>query len=167
MEPPTMRVAIALLALLAVGCQPASSPSSSTRAGSGPVSSIFDGTSGDWIDLTYPFSEKSIYWPTDTLGFRHEKLAYGKTDGGWFYSSWRYSSAEHGGTHLDAPIHFGEGKRTLDAIPLSSLMGPAAVVDVSDHANPDYLVSVDDLANWEKQNGQIPEGAIVLVRTGW
>ena len=154
-----------VLALLLAGCQP--SPSRAPSAGTSGVVSVFDGTGGEWIDLTHAFSDSTIYWPTDTLGFVHEKLAYGKTDGGWFYSSFRYSAAEHGGTHLDAPIHFGEGKATADAIPLSRLTGPAAVVDVSDRATPDYLVSVEDLEQWEAKNGRIPDGAILLVRTGW
>ena len=73
--------------------------------------SVFDGTGGTWIDLTHPFSESTIYWPTDTDGFQLEDLAYGPTEGGWFYASYRFASAEHGGTHLDAPIHFAEGGR--------------------------------------------------------
>lgn len=153
--------AAVLLALLAAGCQPA------PDRGPGAVASVFDGTAGAWIDLTHAFSDSTIYWPTDTLGFVHEKLAYGRTDGGWFYASYRYSAAEHGGTHLDAPIHFAEGGQTGDAIPLSSLVGPAAVIDVSGRATPDYLVSVADLEKSEADHGPIPRGAIVLVRTGW
>jgi kynurenine formamidase len=103
----------------------------------------------------------------DTLGFRLTELAYGQTPGGWFYASYEFATAEHGGTHLDAPIHFAEGRRTIDSIPLSELIGPAAVVDVSDRATADYQVSVDDLTAWESLHGRIPDGAILLVRTGW
>ena len=129
--------------------------------------SIFDGIGGQWIDLTHPFSASTIYWPTDTDGFQLEELAFGPTEGGWFYASYRFSSAEHGGTHLDAPIHFAEGRRTSDQIPLSDLIGPAVVVDVTVEITPDYLVSVDDLTGWEEVNGAIPDGAILLIRTGW
>jgi len=128
---------------------------------------VFDGTAGRWVDLTHPFSASTIYWPTDTLGFRHEQLAYGPTEGGWFYSSYSFSSAEHGGTHFDAPIHFAEGKLAADRIPLDALIGPAAVVDVSARAHPDYLVTVEDLTGWEAAHGALPEGGILLVRTGW
>ena len=161
-----LSAAVVLFVLAAGGCRPAD-PDSPARASRISVASVFDGTGGEWIDLTHAFSDSTIYWPTDTLGFVHEKLAYGKTDGGWFYSSFRYSAAEHGGTHLDAPIHFGEGKSTADAIPISRLTGPAVVVDVSDHASPDYLVTVQDLEQWEAKHGRIPDGAILLVRTGW
>lgn len=154
------RMAVVLGILLAAGCQASS-------GGSSDIGSVFDGSRGTWVDLTHAFSDASIFWPTDTQGFALEKLAYGPTPGGWFYASYRYSGAEHGGTHLDAPIHFAEGRRTNDEIPLSSLIGPAAVVDVSDRVNPDYLVSVKDLTGWEAVHGQIPKGAILVVRTGW
>ena len=131
------------------------------------VAGVFDGTGGHWIDLTHAFDDETIYWPTDTAGFQLEELAYGETEGGWFYASYAFSSAEHGGTHLDAPIHFSEGGLTADQIPLSGLMGPAAVVDVADRATPDYQVSVDDLQAWEVRNGPLPDGGIVLLRTGW
>jgi kynurenine formamidase len=131
------------------------------------VSSVFDGTGGRWIDLTHSFSESTIYWPTDTAGFALEELAYGRTEGGWFYASYAFSTAEHGGTHLDAPIHFAEGRLTVDQVPLSGLIGPAAVVDVSARATPDYLVSVEDLRDWEAEHGELPDGGILLIRTGW
>jgi kynurenine formamidase len=128
---------------------------------------VFDGSAGRWIDLTHAFSESTIYWPTDTAGFRLEQLAYGPTPGGWFYAAYAFSSAEHGGTHLDAPVHFAEGRLSADEIPLSALIGPAAVVDVSDRADPDYLVTVEDLAAWEAEHGELPNGGILLLRTGW
>ena len=156
------RIAALLPILILVGCQPGAGDSRSSQ-----VTAVFDGTGGEWIDLTHSFNAQTIFWPTDTLGFQHEQLSHGFTDGGWFYSSYRYSAAEHGGTHMDAPIHFAEGRQTSDAIPLSSLIGPAAVVDVSDHADPDYLVSVGDLEAWESQHGRIPDGAILIARTGW
>lgn len=131
------------------------------------LAAVFSGTTGTWVDLTHPFSAQSIYWPTDTAGFQLEQLAYGTTPGGFFYSSYRYASAEHGGTHLDAPIHFAEGRQASDAIPLANLIGPAVVIDVSARAHPDYLVTVDDLTGWEAAHGPIPDGAIVVVRTGW
>ena len=163
------RIAAVVATLIAAGCQPSADepPAAAGNGASAGIASVFDGSRGRWVDLTHSFSESSVFWPTDTLGFRLEELAYGPTDGGWFYASYRYSGAEHGGTHLDAPIHFAEGRRTSDEIPLSSLIGPAVVVDVSDHASADYLVSVEDLARWEAEHGPIPEGTILLVRTGW
>jgi kynurenine formamidase len=162
------RMLTTLPALVLAGCH--SSPDGAydaTEDDIAIIASVFDGSAGSWVDLTHSFSESTIYWPTDTHGFEHEELAYGRTEGGWFYSSYRFSTAEHGGTHLDAPIHFAEGRETSDEIPLSSLIGPAAVVDVADHAHPDYLVSIGDLTGWEAEHGLIPDDAILLLRTGW
>lgn len=161
------RAAAALVAgCLLAACADATSEPTPVPA-SGGVASVFDGTGGEWVDLTHPFESGTIYWPTDTAGFQLEELAYGVTDGGWFYSSYAFATAEHGGTHLDAPIHFAEGRRTADQLPLSGLMGPAAVVDVSSRAHPDYLVSVDDLRAFEDEHGPIADGAVLLLRTGW
>ena len=128
---------------------------------------VFDGTGGRWVDLTHAFGPSTVYWPTDTAGFVLDELAFGPTEGGWFYASYAFSSAEHGGTHLDAPVHFAEGRLSADQIPLSGLMGPAAVVDVSGRATPDYLVTVEDLTGWEAEHGQLPDGGVLLLRTGW
>ena len=128
---------------------------------------VFDGSAGRWVDLTHSFSESTIYWPTDTTGFELHELAFGPTEGGWFYASYAFASPEHGGTHLDAPVHFAEGQLTNEQIPLSGLMGPAAVVDVSGRATPDYLLTVEDLTTWEAEHGQLPNGGILLIRTGW
>jgi len=130
-------------------------------------SAVFDGTAGRWVDLTHAYGPSTIYWPTDTAGFQLSELAYGATEAGFFYSSYAFATAEHGGTHLDAPIHFAEGRLTADRIPLSGLMGPAAVVDVTERAHPDYLVTADDLQGWETAHGTLPDGGILLIRTGW
>jgi kynurenine formamidase len=151
---------------ITIGCSSGEQGSRDAR-NDAPFDAAFTGTTGKWVDLTHAFSAGSIFWPSDTIGFTLEQLSYGKTPGGWFYSSYRYSAAEHGGTHLDAPIHFAEGKQTSDAIPLDKLIGPAVVIDVTARAHKDYLVTVDDLTRWELEHGTIPNGAILLIRTGW
>jgi kynurenine formamidase len=120
------------------------------------------------VDLTYAFDANSVYWPTAEQ-FKLETDFEGMTDKGYFYSAYRYSAAEHGGTHLDSPVHFAKGRYTVDQLPLEHLMGPAIVIDVTEKCatNPDYLVSVADFENWEKRNGKIPAGTIVLLRTGF
>jgi kynurenine formamidase len=120
------------------------------------------------VDLTYAFDADSVYWPTAEQ-FKLETDFEGMTDKGYFYSAYRYSAAEHGGTHLDSPVHFAKGRYTVDQLPLERLMGPAIVIDVTAKCatNPDYLVSVADFENWEKRNGKIPAGTIVLLRTGF
>ena len=121
------------------------------------------------VDLTYAFDEETVYWPTSPSGFELEELAHGHSEGGWFYSAYRFRTPEHGGTHLDAPIHFAEGGDTTDRVPLGRLVAPAVVIDVARKAatDPDYLLSVADVEAFEIAYGVIPEGTIVLLRTGW
>ena len=124
--------------------------------------------SGRVVDLTHAFDMNSVYWPT-AQPFKLETDFEGMTEKGYFYSAYRYSAAEHGGTHLDSPVHFAKGRYTVDEVPLQQLMGAAIVIDVTTQcaANPDYLVSVADFESWEKRNGRIPQGTIVLLRTGF
>ena len=79
------------------------------------------------------------------------------------------SLPEHFGTHLDAPAHFAPGTWTVDQIPVERLIAPLVVLDVSTSVkqNPDYQVTVEDVAKWEQANSQIPAGAFVIARTGW
>jgi kynurenine formamidase len=123
---------------------------------------------GTIIDLSYPFDSSTVYWPT-AESFHLEKDFEGITDKGFYYSAYKYSAAEHGGTHIDAPVHFARGRNTVDEIPLEQLMGPSIVVDITRQCenNRDYLVTENDFKNWERQNGRLPEGAIVLLRTGF
>jgi len=120
-----------------------------------------------WIDLTYSFDENSVYWPTNTP-FKHDTVFCGINDKGYFYSSFKFSAEEHGGTHFDAPIHFSANKNTIEKVPLLQLKGPGVVVNVAEKAlkNRDYLISVEDFLDWEKKYGRIPDNAIVLVYTG-
>jgi kynurenine formamidase len=121
------------------------------------------------VDLTHPFDDKTLYWPTSPSSFQLERLAYGPTPGGFFYASNAICTPEHGGTHLDAPIHFGAGQRTADQIPVRQLVAPAVVIDVSAQAaaDPDYRLTTGDLLAWEARHGTVPPDAAVLLRTGW
>ena len=121
------------------------------------------------VDLSHPFGSDTLYWPTSPTRFDLTTLASGVTEGGWFYSANSFCAPEHGGTHLDAPIHFARGRRTADQIPVRQLVAPAIVIDVSKAAaeDPDYRLSPADVRAWEKKHGTIPGGAIVLLRTGW
>jgi kynurenine formamidase len=121
-----------------------------------------------WIDLTHDFDSTTVYWPTD-VNFRHDTVFYGMTDKGYFYSSFKYAAEEHGGTHFDAPVHFHKGGNSVDNVPVSQLHGPAVLIDVSEQCskNRDYLILTDDINNWEHQHGKIPDGAVILLYTGY
>ena len=121
-----------------------------------------------WIDLTHPYDVDNVYWPTG-IPFEHTETAFGVTDGGYFYSAYDVTTSEHSGTHIDAPIHFGEGKATVEDLAIDDLVGPLVLIDVTAkaQADPDYLVTAEDVAAAEQADGPIPAGAIVVVRTGW
>lgn len=121
-----------------------------------------------WIDLSHDFSASSIYWPT-AKPFTLEVVSAQRTPAGYYYAANNFCAAEHGGTHLDAPIHFAEGKWTTEQIPLERLTGPAIVVDVRAPADssPDYQVNYAAIHSWEQEHGAVPEGSIILFRTGW
>ena len=123
---------------------------------------------GKWIDLTYDFSDKTLYWPTAN-GFKLDTAFNGITPAGFYYEAYNYCAAEHGGTHLDAPVHFAKGKWSTEQIPLEKLTGEAVVIDVSGNAlkNPDYLISVADIEAWEKINGKLKDDIILFFRTGF
>ena len=120
------------------------------------------------VDLSYAFDASTVYWPTAET-FHLEKDFEGQTEKGYYYSAYRYSAAEHGGTHIDAPVHFAKGRSTVDQIPLRQLIGPGIVVDVTRQCdkNSDYLISERDFQDWERRHGKIAAGTIVLLRTGF
>ncbi len=120
------------------------------------------------LDLTYAFDAGTIYWPT-AKPFSHEFEKYGMTSQGYFYSSANYTGAEHGGTHMDAPVHFNQHGNFANQVALSECVGPGAVIDFSKRAamDPDAMLSVDDIRAYESAYGRIPEGAIVVARSGW
>lgn len=123
---------------------------------------------GNLVDLTHTFSKETVYWVT-AKEFKLDTVAYGETENGYFYAANNFETAEHGGTHIDAPIHFAANTQSVDEIPLEKLMGSAIKINVSAKAknNPDYLITVEDFTNWEKEHGQIPQGTIILLETGY
>lgn len=120
------------------------------------------------VDLTHPFDENTISWPT-AQSYELEIVASGITKAGHWYSANNFSMAEHSGTHMDAPIHFAEGRRDAAGVPIHQLIGPATVINVSVNASqdPDYQVTVEDIHSWESLYGRIPRGALVLMYSGW
>ncbi len=154
------RTLFAALALALVACAATKEPASAPAIDLSRVS---------MIDLTHAYNEETVFWPTDTNRFALRSLSSGMTPGGWFYSSNAFTSPEHGGTHLDAPIHFQIEGRTSESIPLEQLVATAVVIDVSEQAdaNADYVLTVDDVRAFEQTHGMIRPGTIVLLRTGW
>jgi kynurenine formamidase len=123
---------------------------------------------GEIVDLSHAYDADAIFWPT-AEAFRLDKVADGMTPAGYYYASNNFFTSEHGGTHIDAPVHFAQGRQTVDAIPLEKLVGLAVVIDVTAAAaaDADYQISVQDFERWEQQHGQVPRDSLVLLRTGY
>ncbi len=122
-----------------------------------------------WVDLSHPYNQQTLYWPSSPSAFKHGELDYGMTEGGYFYSAYTLGTPEHGGTHIDAPIHFSAGGQTVEALPLEKLIVPVFVIDVTAQAEADrdYLLQVQDIVDFEARYGTIPGGSGVLMRTRW
>jgi kynurenine formamidase len=118
------------------------------------------------LDLAYAINDGLVSWPGDKWCFE-AKINATVEENGYFTRS--FSMLEHYGTHLDAPIHFPPGKTTLDKIPVEHFFGKAVVLDTQEEsiADADYQLPAARIEKWEKRYGQIPAGAIVLLRTGW
>src|SRR5690349_2917064 len=147
----------AAVALFAMGC---GGPSAQREAAF---------PAGEVIDLSHSYDEQTIFWPTAAEGFKLHHDAEGMTPAGYYYAANSFSTAEHGGTHLDAPVHFAQGHPSVDQIPIERFLGPAVVIDVTAQsaANADYQITVDDLQRAEREQGAIPRDAILLLRTGF
>lgn len=121
------------------------------------------------VDLSHTYDQSTLFWPTSPIAFEHNELAFGPSGNGYFYSAYTFATPEHGGTHLDAPIHFSEGAKTVDELPISDFYAPVAILDVSEKAaeNRNYRLTPADIENFETVHGRIKPGTAVLVRTNW
>ena len=154
--------AAATAVLAACGSSPSSPPppTSSAPAAAWP--------SGALVDLSHAYDERTVFWPTAER-FELTKVADGVTPQGYYYAANTFRTAEHGGTHIDSPVHFAKNGWTVDQIPLDRLIAPAVVIDVTQAsgANADYQISKADFDAWERAHGRIPDGVIVLLHTGY
>src|SRR4026207_634730 len=83
---------------------------------------------GHWIDLSYDFSTETLYWPNNPTGFTLDTIAEGMTGAGFYYSTFKFCAPEHGGTHIDAPVHFAKNGLSVDKISLEKLTGEILLI---------------------------------------
>ncbi|MEH0154830.1 cyclase family protein [Limibacter armeniacum] len=122
----------------------------------------------NWVDLSHSYDSTTLYWPTSPV-FKMDTVFEGQTDKGYYYSAYQFCTAEHGGTHMDAPVHFAEGKQEVDQVPLKTLTGEGVVVDLASivNGNADYLITAKDLQQWFDLKKIDPSGKIILMHTGF
>lgn len=119
------------------------------------------------VDLTWPLNNKNGYWPGDGYKpFELKTIATLEKDG---VLSKAFSMPEHLGTHIDAPNHFEPDQPSVAELDPKLLIGPGVVIDIAPKAevDADTMLSAKDIAAWEKEHGAIPQGAIVMLSTGW
>ena len=119
------------------------------------------------VDLTWKLNEKNAYWPGPGYEpFKLTTIATLEKDG---VLSKHFSMPEHLGTHIDAPNHFESDQPDVSELDPGLLIGPGVVIDISARAelDADTLLTVADINEWEETHGRIPDGAIVLLHTGW
>jgi kynurenine formamidase len=127
------------------------------------------------VDLTQPLSESTpvLRLPeplANTPGLSRVDISrYDDFGPAWAWAT--LTVGEHVGTHFDAPIHWITGRDGEDVASVApeKLVAPAAVIDKSAEAsaNPDYLLTVDDVKAFEAEHGPLPEGGWLFLRTGW
>lgn len=158
-------IILVIVFILQIGCGSKKNNLAEIKISAALETAVLD---GKIIDLTHTFSKNSIYWVT-AKEFKLDTVAYGETQGGYFYSAYNFETAEHGGTHIDAPIHFAANSQSLDEIPLTKLIGEGIKINVTEKVkgNYDYQITVKDFLDWEKQNGEIPDNSIILLETGF
>lgn len=121
--------------------------------------------SKDYVDLTHSFRPGIPHWdgfPNETV----ETVFNFNTSG---FLAQKFCLVGQWGTHVDAPAHFHQGKRTVDQIDVKEMVLPLVVLDIHDKVsdNPDYTISMDDVSAWESRYGRIPQGCFVALRTDW
>jgi kynurenine formamidase len=162
-----------------IGCSVAVAASSPARgAEAAPAAAVapqaatahLDLATARLVDLSHEYGPDTLFWPASPPEtFQLQTLFHGITPGGFFYAANKFCGPEHGGTHLDAPLHFADGKWSAADVPVSRLIAPAVVLDVRAQAaaDRDYRLTPQDVSAWEGAHGPVPAGAIVLLRTGW
>ncbi len=127
------------------------------------------------IDLTAPLESATpiIQLPApfgNTVQFSLQEISrYDDRGPGWYWNN--ITTGEHTGTHFDAPVHWITGRdgQDVSAVPVTSLIAPAVVLDFSAEAaaDPDFLLAPEHIKNWESEHGALPAGGWLLYRTGW
>lgn len=118
-----------------------------------------------WVDLTHELSPETPHWyGFEPLGIK-KLFDYPEAP----MRVYQYTHPGQYGTHVDGPLHFDPNGRTLAEIRPDEMMYPLAVVDKSEEVakNSDYMLTIDDLKEWEAENGSFPEGCFVAFRSDW
>src|SRR5262249_10520742 len=120
------------------------------------------------VDLTHTLSGAFPIVPVPGLTFPFDQKPIASlAKNGVFAEEWHLIA--HNGTHMDAPIHYIDGGRSMEGYDVRELIVPAAVIDIHERAasDRDAQLRVEDIKRWEGRYGRIQAGAAVLMYSGW
>lgn len=125
-----------------------------------------------WVDLTHAFNKDTPHWKGFDNTFDKKVLYHydpGVGSDGYGFMIHKITLVGQWGTHCDPPSHFHKGKRSMDQIDVKEMLMPLVVFDVHQKvaANPDYVLTMNDIKEWEKKYGLVPEGSFCAMRTDW
>jgi kynurenine formamidase len=156
-----------ILAVLALACGVMAATCVPAAATAGPsLDEIYAALHAHrFVDLTHAFGPGIPHWK----GFGDEQVKTLYTYGSAGFQVDQFTHVGQWGTHVDPPAHFVKGLRTVDEIRPDEMLLRLVVLDVHAKvaANPDYVVTLDDVRDWERRHGAVPEGAFVALRTDW
>jgi kynurenine formamidase len=160
---PAVAVAAAVIVATAIGAAPVAAANKFDGAALTDAMAVFK--SHRFVDLTHAFAPGIPHWkgaPDERV-----KTLYTVDKDGFRINE--YCHIGQWGTHVDPPAHFHTGLHSVDQIDLQDMLMPLVVIDVHDKvaANPDYVLTLDDVAAWESRHGKVPKGAFVAMRTDW
>ncbi|EFQ82952.1 putative cyclase [Aeromicrobium marinum DSM 15272] len=120
----------------------------------------------EYTDLTHAFHPGQPHFPAFPDEERAQIFDAAAGDG---FSVHQYRIVGQWGTHVDPPSHFVAGARTLDEIPVTQMMLPLVVLDISGRVrdDPDTVPTMVDVRAWESRNGPVPAKSFVALRTDW
>lgn len=166
-----------ILSTLAASCTPGPALAPDVGRGSPPATITMKDVQSflatrQLIDLTHAFDPEIPHWPGFSKETRETLYSYDKEGGGTRGTGFLgelYCHVGQWGTHVDPPVHFVKGLRSVDQIELREMILPLVVIDVHAQveANPDYTITMKDVQAWESKHGLIPAGAFVAMRTDW
>lgn len=119
------------------------------------------------IDLTHTIDEHVSTWNAHCGFTQHINLDYQDCDGYVKFRVMGFSMNASIGTHIDAPSHCIQGAPAIHDLPIQNLCMPCVIIDVSEQAHENYLVTQHDIIAFENRYGTIPQGSCVMIKSGW
>ena len=120
-----------------------------------------------YIDLSHTLHDGIPAWNLSCGFHQRTSIDYEECKTDLRFRVQEFSCPAGIGTHMYVPAHCFPGTMTIDQFPIEQCRQPCVVLDVSASIHENYVLSVADIENFEKQYGLIPNDTLVIVYTGW